>query len=108
MIEQARAAVPGARFEVADASRLPFEDASFDLVTLSNMIPFFGELARVVAPGGHALIAFSSGAETPIFVPPERLESELRGLGFTQFAVVAAGRGLALLAQKAASQNTFG
>ena len=108
MIEQARAAVPGVRFEVADASRLPYEDASFELVTLSNMIPFFDELARVVAPGGHALIAFSSGAETPIYVPPERLETELRRLGFTQFAVVAAGRGVALLAQKSGKQNTSG
>jgi SAM-dependent methyltransferase len=108
MIEQARAAVPGVRFEVADASRLPFDDASFELVTLSNMIPFFDELARVVAPGGHALIAFSSGAETPIYVPPERLETELRRLGFTQFAVVVAGRGVALLAQKSGKQNTSG
>jgi len=108
MIEQARTAVPGVRFEVADASRLPYEDASFELVTLSNMIPFFDELARVVASGGYALIAFSSGAETPIYVPPERLERELRRLGFMQFAVVAAGRGVALLAQKPASQNTSG
>ncbi len=108
MIEQARASVRGVRFEVADASHLPYEDESFELVTLSNMIPFFDELARVVAPGGRALIAFSSGAETPIYVAPERLETELRGLGFTQFAVVAAGRGVALLAQRGATQNTSG
>jgi ubiquinone/menaquinone biosynthesis C-methylase UbiE len=108
MIEQARASVPGVRFEVADASRLPYEDASFELVTLSNMIPFFDELARVVAPGGHALIAFSSGAETPIYVPLERLEAELRRLGFMHFAPVAAGRGTALLAQKGAAENTSG
>ena len=41
---------------------LPFPDGSFDLVTLDNMIPFFDELARVTAPGGHVAIAFSRGA----------------------------------------------
>ena len=38
-------------FEEADAERLPFPDASFDLVSLANMIPFFPELGRVTAPG---------------------------------------------------------
>jgi SAM-dependent methyltransferase len=108
MIEQARRNVPGVRFDVADATRLPFDDGSFDLVTLANMIPFFGELARVVAPGGSVVIAYSSGAETPIYVPRERLEKELGRLGFTHFASVDAGRGTALLAQKSASQNTSG
>jgi len=89
------------RFEEADAERLPFADASFDLVTLSNMIPFFDELARVLAPGGAIVFAFSGGAETPIYVPPERLREELSRRGFTDFAEFAAGRGTALLARKA-------
>ena len=46
----------------ADASALPFPDASFDLVAHANMIPFFDELARVLAPGGQAVFAFSLGA----------------------------------------------
>jgi ubiquinone/menaquinone biosynthesis C-methylase UbiE len=113
MVEQARANTPAelegrVSFDVADASRLPYADGAFDLVALSNMIPFFDELGRVVAPGGHALIAFSSGAETPIYVPLERLEAELQRLGFTHFAPVAAGRGTALLAQKGAAENTSG
>jgi SAM-dependent methyltransferase len=89
------------RFEQADAERLPFADASFDLVTLSNMIPFFDELARVLAPGGAVVFAFSGGAETPIYVSPERLREELSRRGFTDFAEFAAGRGTALLARKA-------
>jgi SAM-dependent methyltransferase len=89
------------RFEQADAERLPFADASFDLVTLSNMIPFFDELARVLAPGGAIVFAFSGGAETPIYVPPERLREQLSRRGFTDFAEFAAGRGTALLARKA-------
>jgi SAM-dependent methyltransferase len=108
MVEEARRAVPGVRFEVADASRLPFDDASFDLVTLANMIPFFDELGRVVAPGGHVLIAFSSGPETPIFVPRARLEDRLRRAGFSQFAELAAARGTALLAKKGAEPDTSG
>lgn len=89
------------RFERADASALPFGDGSFDLVTHGNMIPFFDEVARVLSPGGHALFAFSSGPTTPIYVPPERLRSELGERGFTEFAEFAAARGNALLARKA-------
>ena len=79
MIEQARQNTPNelrgrVRFEVADASKLPYADSSFDLVGLSNMIPFFDELDRVLAPGGDALFAFSNGAATPIYVPFERLD----------------------------------
>ena len=50
------------RYEVGDASHLPFDDESFDLVTLNNMIPFFDELARVTKPGGLVAVAFSMGA----------------------------------------------
>jgi ubiquinone/menaquinone biosynthesis C-methylase UbiE len=89
------------RFERADASALPFGDGSFELVTHANMIPFFDEIARVVTPGGHALFAFSSGAETPIYVPSERLRDELARRGFTEFAEFDVGRGNALLARKA-------
>jgi ubiquinone/menaquinone biosynthesis C-methylase UbiE len=87
-------------FQRADASALPFADASFGLVAHANMIPFFDEVARVVAPGGHALFAFSSGAETPIYVATERLRAELERRGFTEFAEFTAGRGNALLARK--------
>jgi ubiquinone/menaquinone biosynthesis C-methylase UbiE len=106
MVEEARRKTPAeltgrVRFEVADAARLPFADGSFDLVTLSNMIPFFDELARVLADGGTALVAFSSGRETPIYVPLERLQDELGERGFAQFAEFAAGPGSVLLARKA-------
>ena len=106
MLEQARSNTPAElrrriTFERADASSLPFGDASFDLVAHANMIPFFDEVARVVAPGGHALFAFSTGAGTPIYVPSERLRRELGRRGFTDFAEVSAGRGNALVARKA-------
>jgi ubiquinone/menaquinone biosynthesis C-methylase UbiE len=88
------------RFEQVDAERLPYPDESFDLVTLANMIPFFDELERVVAPGGWLVFAFSGGAETPIYVPPEKVRNELGRRGFTEFAEFEAGRGNSLVARK--------
>jgi SAM-dependent methyltransferase len=107
MIEEARKVLPAelsgrVRFEVADASRLPFEDGAFDLVVLLNMIPFFGELARVTAPGGRVAAASSFGAQTPIYVPPETLRRRLAPLGFGDFEELTAGEGVALLATRTA------
>jgi ubiquinone/menaquinone biosynthesis C-methylase UbiE len=91
---------PNVTFEVGDASALPYGEESFDLVTLANMIPFFGELARVVRPGGTLVVAFSLGPQTPIYVSPDRLRKELAAMGFTEFAEIEAGRGSALVARK--------
>ena len=77
---------------------LPFPDGSFELVTLMNMIPFFDELARVTAPGGAVVVSFSRGAETPIYVPQERLRRRLARRGFTQFADFSAAPATALRA----------
>jgi SAM-dependent methyltransferase len=87
-------------FQVADASRLSFPDGSFDLVVLLNMIPFFEELARLTAPGGTLVAAFSSGPSTPIWVPPAALREHLAPLGFGDFEELAAGEGRAFLAHK--------
>jgi SAM-dependent methyltransferase len=105
MLEQAQRNTPEelrdrVAFQRADASKLPYGDAEFDLVAHANMIPFFDEVARVVAPEGQVLFAYSSGAQTPIFVPSQRLRSELERRGFTEFATFDAGRGIALLARK--------
>jgi len=89
-----------ARFEVGDASRLAYADASFDLVVLMNAIPFFDELARVTAPGGHLVVSFSRGAETPIYVADGRLRSELGRRGFGDFAAYAADPATALRARR--------
>ena len=105
MLAEARRKTPAElaerlEFENGDASSLPFPDGWFDLVAHANMIPFFDELARVLAPGGQAVFAFSAGPGTPIYVPPERLREELASRGFTEFAEFAAGKGTALLARK--------
>jgi SAM-dependent methyltransferase len=102
--EAARLLVPGLRervtFEVGDAAALRFPDGSFDLVLLLNMIPFFGELARVTAPGGTIVFSFSSGSGTPIWVPPETLRARLAPLGFGSFDEVETDKGLALVARR--------
>jgi len=106
MVAEARENTPDelssrVRFETADAARLPYADGFFDLVALGNMIPFFDELVRVVAPCGAVLLAFSGGAGTPIYVAPERLRDELGRRGFAEFADFAAGNGTALVTRKA-------
>ena len=108
MIDEAQAKLPPeladrVRFELGDASRLPFADGSFDLVILANMLPFFDELARVCAREGHLVIAFSRGAATPIYVPPERIRAELGRRGFAEFAVIAVGHARGLVARKVAA-----
>lgn len=104
MLSEARRKTPPelagrVRFVEADAAKLPFGDGAFELVALANMIPFFDELARVLAPGGWLVQAFSIGPETPIYVPPERLHRELAARGFSEFADFSAGRGSALAAR---------
>jgi len=87
-------------FEVADASSLPFADGAFDLVALVNAIPFFDELARVTAAGGSAVFCFSRGAQTPIYVPPETIETRLGARGFSEHRIFQAGEGVALLSSR--------
>lgn len=85
-IERARAAGAGVQnveFREADAARLPFEDARFDIV-LSFMTshhievvdPAFGEIARVLRPGGYFVYA-------DIFLPaPLAAVGRLLGHGY--------------------------
>jgi ubiquinone/menaquinone biosynthesis C-methylase UbiE len=108
MVARAREKLPPdlagrVRFTSADAAHLSEPSQSFDLVAHANMIPFFDEVARLLRPGGHALFAFSAGAQTPIYVPFERLSDELAMRGFTDFAEFDSGQATALLARKASS-----
>jgi ubiquinone/menaquinone biosynthesis C-methylase UbiE len=88
------------RFEVGDASALDCPDGDFDLVVLSNMIPFSEELARVTAPGGTLVLSFSRGAETPIYVASEVLRRELGRRGFAEFAEFSAAPATAFRAKR--------
>jgi SAM-dependent methyltransferase len=70
MVRLARRDYPDATFDVADLRDLPFEDASlagvlcwYSLIFLapSDRPVAFGELARVVKPGGYLVTAFKDG-----------------------------------------------
>lgn len=71
-------------FKVADASNLLFEDDSFDLVAQLNMPPFFAEIARVLRPGGFAIVAASWGPQTPFYTPDSVLERGFRKAGLEE------------------------
>ncbi|MFQ3623023.1 MAG: class I SAM-dependent methyltransferase, partial [Acetobacteraceae bacterium] len=85
---------------LADAARLPFADAAFDVVTLSMMLHYaedpaevIAEAARVLAPGGTlAIVELAAHGDDalvrrlahrwPGFAPPQ-LEAWLRAAGLT-------------------------
>jgi ubiquinone/menaquinone biosynthesis C-methylase UbiE len=105
MIEEARRTLPSelgdrVHFEVGDAAALDCPQGDFQLVVLSNMIPFFDELARVTAVGGTLVLSFSRGAETPIYVSSERLRRELGRRGFAEFAEFSAAPATAFRAKR--------
>jgi SAM-dependent methyltransferase len=104
MIRLARAKVgldPEGRvaFKVADASALPWPDDSFDLVTQLNMPPFFAEIARVLRPGGHVVVAASFGDQTPFYTPDSVLERGFRKQGLEIVATGEAAEGTYLVAR---------
>ena len=100
MVAEAKRKGGRVRFLVDDASQLSFPDASFDLVVLMNAVPFFDELARVLAPGGTVVFSFSRGSETPIYVPEERFRTELRRREFGEIETFTAEPATALRARK--------
>jgi SAM-dependent methyltransferase len=70
MVENAKRRVPGARVEVGDLQFLPFEDASFDVVTGFNSFQYAAdppaalrEARRVLVDGGRVLVAVWGRAE---------------------------------------------
>jgi SAM-dependent methyltransferase len=87
-------------FKVADASHLPFQDDSFDLVAQLNMPPFFREIARVLRPGGYAIVAASWGPRTPFYTPDSVLERGFRKAGLEEFERGEAAEGRYFVARR--------
>jgi ubiquinone/menaquinone biosynthesis C-methylase UbiE len=88
-------------FKVADAAGLPFEDDSFDLVAQLNMPPFFTEMARVLRPGGFAIVAASWGPQTPFYTPDSVLERGFRKAGLEKVEAAEAAEGTYFVAHRA-------
>ncbi len=106
MIRVARRDFPGFSFDVADVRDLPFGDASLAGVVCWYSLMFlapsdrpaaFGELARVVKPGGYLVTAFKAGDSTLrraghstglgvefdiYWLAPEDMEREVTNAGF--------------------------
>jgi SAM-dependent methyltransferase len=80
-------------FREADASSLPYEDESFDLVAELNMPPFFGEIARVLRPGGFVVHASSWGDATPFWTPDAVLRRRFARHGVSEVAAGGASAG---------------
>jgi len=80
-------------FKVGDAGKIPWPEDSFDLVMQINVPPFFAEIARVLRPGGHVVVAASWGAETPFYTPGSVLERGFRRHGITEHVKGEAGPG---------------
>ena len=64
---------------LADGARLPLRDAAADAVVLINCFLFPAEVDRVLAADGVVVWINSSGAETPIHLPPEDVAEALPG-----------------------------
>ena len=80
-------------FKVGDAAGLPYPEDSFDLVAQLNLPPFFAELARVLRPGGHVLVAASWGPDTPFYTSERRLAWGFAKHGVAEVAAGEAGSG---------------
>lgn len=87
-------------FKVADASDLPYEENSFDLVTQTNAPVFAAELARVLRPDGYLIVASSRGERTPFHTGHAALARVLRRRGFEVSAQGVAGAGTYLVARR--------
>jgi ubiquinone/menaquinone biosynthesis C-methylase UbiE len=106
MISRATAKIgldPEARvaFREADASKLPWPDRSFDLVTLVNMPLFFGEINRVLRPGGSVIVVATLGDDTPFSTPTRTIKHKFKRLGLDRSGGGSAGRGTWFTARKA-------
>jgi ubiquinone/menaquinone biosynthesis C-methylase UbiE len=85
MLRQARLLNPEIEFKQADVEQIPFPDASFDLVMsievlryLPDLGPSLREIARVLKPGGTALVTAAPPLQANLYPPVNRLASAFR------------------------------
>ncbi|MEX0620874.1 MAG: class I SAM-dependent methyltransferase [Solirubrobacterales bacterium] len=91
-------------FRQGDSSKLPWSDRSFNLVTLVNMPLFFGEINRVLRPGGTVIVVATLGDQTPFSTPQKTIERKFSRLGIAPAHVGTAGRGTWFAGKKGEGQ----
>jgi ubiquinone/menaquinone biosynthesis C-methylase UbiE len=80
-------------FKVGGPRRIQFPEDQFDLVANVDAPPSPRELARVLRPGGHLILAATRGVATGHGVSGRLLAWRLRTRGFEEVAAEAAGAG---------------
>jgi SAM-dependent methyltransferase len=107
MIDQAKQKTPDdvaskLHFAVADAAALPAEIGTVDLVCQLNLPLYAEPVVRLLAPGGHVLIASSRGSRTPYYTPDRVLRRRFERLGLQALDGGQAGEGTYFLARRRA------
>ncbi|HVS99337.1 MAG TPA: class I SAM-dependent methyltransferase [Solirubrobacterales bacterium] len=80
-------------FKLGGPGRIPYPDDNFDLVAAVDARPAVGEVARVLHPGGHLVLAATAGAVTGRGPAAWLLARGLRAHGFERIAGERAGAG---------------
>lgn len=68
-------------FKVGDAASLPYPEDFFDLVAQLDTRPAAAEIARVLRPGGHLIVATRRDSRTLFGVRPRRMRRRLERHG---------------------------
>jgi ubiquinone/menaquinone biosynthesis C-methylase UbiE len=85
MLTQARQANPGIEFKQADVDQLPYPDRSFDMILcvevyryLPDIAPCTREIARVLKPGGIALVTVAPPLPANAYPLVNRLSAAMK------------------------------
>lgn len=91
--------VPNVTFEQGDAQALCYDDASFDMVTVSNAPIYMEEAVRVLKPNGTMLAVFSMGGDAFL-----KNKADIRALveenGLVLMAMRRVAKGVFIVAEK--------
>jgi SAM-dependent methyltransferase len=90
-------------FKVGGPRKIPYPDDNFDLVAVLDARPRAAEVARVLHPGGHLIVAATRGAAFGGGPGAWLLERGLRSRGFETLLTERAGAGSFTVARLAAA-----
>jgi ubiquinone/menaquinone biosynthesis C-methylase UbiE len=80
-------------FKVGGPRRVPYPEDHFDLVAAVDARPAPGEVARVLRPGGHLILAATRGSAAGRGLSGRLLARRLRARGFEEITAEDAGDG---------------